>query len=805
MKRFDLPPRVLVGMLLLLCAAAVCRADGLIIIQNESLRPLPGNFAFAPLEITYHHVSVDIVDQVATTTVDQDFYNPNPRQLEGTYLFPLPAGSHIDKFSMDIGGTMTDAELLPADRARSIYEEIVRKYRDPALLEYVGRDAFKVRIFPILGNSHKKIKLSYTQLLKSEGGLVEYSYPMNTEKFSAKLLESVSVRINLASKDPLKSIYSPTHTVDIRRDGEHRAVIGYEQTHVRPDADFKLVFSRSKQAVGVDLLTYRQSGEDGYFLLLASPGLEAPRGAVQQKDVCFILDTSGSMAGPKIEQAKKALSFCVNSLNEGDGFEIIRFSTECEPLFNELRPASHENVDKALGFVKDLRAVGGTAIEDALHQALTMKHHPDRPFVVVFLTDGMPTIGETNEDALVNQVANLSHDNTRVFCFGIGNDVNTHLLDRIADGTRAFATYVAPEEDIEVKVSNFFTGIKEPALSNVQLSFTGDAIRTHQMYPSQIPDLFKGEMLTAFGRYSGHGPAAVKITGTINGQPQTFVTDVSFCDNDTSHAFIPRLWATRRVGYLLDQIRMHGDSRELVDEITRLAREHGIVTPYTAYLILEDERSRHVPLERQNFRELGMDDRVRGGAEERVLQATSEAKDESTRSGRRAADAARDVGALKQNANLDALQNAEQNAALSKGTADPKLATATPAHAASGGPAEPSAAGAGAAGSGAADPGASGPGAQGQTSAAAPAVDGYRVSRNYAQQARVINGRAFYQNGTIWTDSTAQSNATLKQQQIAFNSDAYFDLLRRHPEAAAWLSLGAEVDLVLDDTLYSVR
>ncbi|HWE94747.1 MAG TPA: VIT domain-containing protein [Tepidisphaeraceae bacterium] len=783
MKRsFHALRMLLLGILAVFAMAGVCRADGFIIIHNPPPSMVPGHFAFAPLEVTYHHVTVDINDQVATTSVDQEFFNPNSGDLEGTYIFPLPAGAHIDKFSMDINGKMMDAELLPADKARALYEEIVRKYRDPALLEYMGRDAFKVRIFPIQANSRKKVKLQYTQLLTADTGLIEYAYPMNTEKFSARPLAEVSVKVTLNSKDPLKTIYSPSNSVDIKREGERRAVIGWEQKNVRPDQDFKLIFSRSKQAVGVDLLTYRAAGEDGYFLLLASPGLEAAKGAIQKKDVCFILDTSGSMAGPKMEQAKKALSFCVNNLNEGDRFEVIRFSTECEPLFGELKNAEKPNVEKALSFVKDLKAIGGTAINDALHQALAMKHDESRPFVVVFLTDGQPTIGETSEDAIVAQADKDSHGNTRVFCFGIGTDVNTHLLDRIAADTRAVSQYVLPEEDIEVKVSNFYTKIKEPVLSDVKLAFTGNDMHISQLYPGQMPDLFKGEVLVAFGRYSGKGPAAVKITGTLNGEAQTFATDVNFAEQETTNSFIPRLWATRRVGYLLDQIRLHGESKELKDEVTRLAREHGIVTPYTAYLILEDEQRRNVPVSMQSFRELGEDERVRRGAEDRVHQYYKEARSESARTGSKALDASKDAFDLKNGENLGSIAQSGQNSALAKAPA-----------------AQPYGAGAGA-GSVAGRPAQSEWGTAGK-----PANYGYRQAQNYTQQARVLRGRAFYQNGNTWTDSTAQNRKDLKQKQVQFNSDDYFALLKQHPEAAQWLSLGNEVDVVLDDTLYQVR
>jgi Ca-activated chloride channel family protein len=357
-----------VCLLALLSVADVVRADGLIVIQQPAVVPPPGpvptprpRFAFAPLEVTYHRVNVQIHDQVATTSVDQEFYNPNNARLEGTYLFPLPDGAHVDRFAMDVNGRMTEAELLDADKARGVYEDIVRKYRDPALLEYVGRGALRARGFPIEPNSKKQIKITYTQLLKSDSGLVEYTYPLNTEKFSAAPLKDVSVRVTIACADPIKSVYSPSHKAEVRRDGERAATIGYEEKNVRPDADFKVLFSRAKSDVGVDLLTYRNSPDDGYFLLLASPGFgPSAQDQVQQRDVCFVIDTSGSMAeagGKKMEQAKKALSFCLQNLNDGDRFEVIRFSTEAEGLFDALRPADKANVDKEQSYVQSLKHI----------------------------------------------------------------------------------------------------------------------------------------------------------------------------------------------------------------------------------------------------------------------------------------------------------------------------------------------------------------------------------------------------------------------------------------------------------------
>jgi Ca-activated chloride channel family protein len=543
-------------------------------------RAAPHHYIFAPLEVASVKVQTRINDQVAVTSIDQEFYNPNAARLEGTFIFPVPKGAHLDRFTMEIDGKQVDAELLTADKARRVYEDIVRKMRDPALLEYAGRDIFKVRIFPIEPNSRKRISLSYTQLLKSDNGLVGYSLPLSTEKFSCKPTRNLSVKVDVQTKRSLKSIYSPTHTVEIKRDGSNRAIAGFEATDVKGETDFALFFAAEKDEVGVNLLTYRVSGEDGYFLLLASPGLETKDRQVIPKDIVFVLDTSGSMAGKKLEQAKKALQFCVENLNDNDRFELIRFSTEVEPLFDKLVEANKQNRDRAEMFVDHLRPMGATAIDDALKKALGLqtgrerssedKQSAGRPFAIIFLTDGRPTIGTTDEERIVANVEKENDGRTRIFCFGIGTDVNTHLLDRITEKTRGFSQYVLPEEDIEVKVSGFFSKIKEPVLANPELKFSGD-IRVSKLYPSPLPDLFKGEQLVLVGRYSGRGDSAAVLEGMVQGGSRKFAYDVKFAETCSENDFIPRLWATRRVGYLLDEIRLHGENSELRDEVTELA------------------------------------------------------------------------------------------------------------------------------------------------------------------------------------------------------------------------------------------
>ena len=750
-----------------LVLANLALADGLIIVhppQDPGVawhRPVvpPGHFSFAPLEVNYHRVSVEINDLTATTSIDQEFHNPHGFLLEGTYIFPLPVGAHIDKFAMDINGTMTEAELLPADKARALYEDIVRRMKDPALLEYVGRDAFKVRIFPIEPRSNKRIRITYTQLLKDERGLVEYIYPLNTEKFSAIPVKDVSVKVAIHSKTPIKTVFCPSHEAEIKRHDDTSAVIGFEARDVRPDSDFKVLFSRTPNPLGVDLLCARRPGEkDGHFLLLASPGFTAPA-AVQPKDLCFVLDTSGSMAGGKLDQAKKALRFCLANLNPDDRFEIIHFATEAEGRFKSLVKADADHLAKANAAIDAFKPTGGTAIGDAMQQALALRQPAEtRPYLVVFLTDGLPTVGETREDPLVDQVKKDNTAGTRIFSFGIGSDVNTHLLDRIATETRALSQYVSAKEDLELKLSAFFAKIKDPVFSNLKLAFTNPEIQISQLQPGRLPDLFNGDMLVLFGRYTGAGAAAVKISGIFNGEPREFVADVSFAEAAPGNDYIPQLWATRRVGWLLDEIRLRGTSAELVDEATRLARQYGIVTPYTAYLILEDERKRGVPVAQRNMRELEGDSAVYSKAQSRMDSLDREARSESLRSGDSAVANAGSVGGLqRQGAAVPAAPEVQR-----------ELAKVSPAPA---------------------------------------ATVGYRMAKtqNYATQTRNLNGRAFFQNGSVWTDSTAQAKPGLKQVNLQFNSDAYFALLRDQPAATQWLALGNNLDLVLGDTLYQIR
>ncbi|MFZ2322733.1 MAG: VIT domain-containing protein [Ignavibacteriaceae bacterium] len=710
-------------------------ADGFIVIPKPN--PLPNPF---PLEVVYHNVDVKIDGQSAVTTIDQSFYNPTNYQLEGYYIFPIPKGAVINDFTMIINGKETKAELLDSDKARKIYEDIVRQMRDPALLEYSEQNIFKLRIFPIEPRSEKKISITYTQILESDNNLLEYIYPLNTEKFSAKPLKNVSVKIDLKSNENLKNIYCPTHEVDIVNKSDNHSVISYEAENVKPDIDFKLYFSKNPSTVGLSLSTYQSRNEDGYFLLSVSPSIQIDKNNIENKDITFILDVSGSMYGDKLDQAKRALLYCIGNLNQNDHFNIIRFSTEAYSLFSSLENADKKNINEAKRFIDDLQAIGGTNIEEAFQLAFKNYQTTNRPHFVVFLTDGKPTIGEMNEEKLVKKILIANKNKSRIFTFGIGDEINTHLLDKLTDETKAWRTYVSDEEDIEIKVSNFYDKIQSPVLSDLKLDF-GNNIKVYQSYPKDLPDLFKGSNLLVLGRYKGKGTAKITLSGLLNGQQKEYFLKENFKSDNDRYNFIPTLWASRRIGYLLDVIRLNGENKELIDEVTALAREQGIITPYTSYLIMEDEDLR--------IRQGRLVDGLQTLPQRPELKRKNEADYfmMNDKSG---------SGSVKVSEEFQSLNSASNFKQTQQGNERLNY------------------------------------------------IDSKGVNQNLSQQVRNVLGRAVYQQDKFWVDSELQKRETKNVKRIQFGTDEYFKLLNKEPETAQFLALGQNVKFFYNNTFYEV-
>jgi Ca-activated chloride channel family protein len=552
---------------------------------------IPDEKTVPPLAMVNHKVNITIEDQIAITKVDQTFRNHTPRALEATYVFPVPKGAKVDKFTMWVNGKEISGELVEADKARQIYESIVRRVQDPGLLEYMGNDLFKLRVFPIPANGEQRVTLQYKSIAGKEAKLVEYIYPLKTDGKATATLDEFSITATIKSQHNVTNVYSPTHALRIDRVSDREVKVAFEKQQGLLDKDFQLFYGTGDKDVGLTVLTHRPiAAEKGYFTLLISPKVEIPKEYQVPRDIVMVLDTSGSMRGVKMTQAQKAMKYCLNNLSSKDRFAMINFATSVSTWRDSLTDAGADELKAARKWVDELDATGGTAINDALARALEFRPAKDegRTFTIIFFTDGVPTIGETNCDKILKNTLAKNTSNTRVFTFGVGDDVNASFLDQLAEQTRALSTYVRPAEDIEAKTSALYAKISNPVLANLKLTTTAD-IRFDDMYPVQLPDLFHGNQLIVMGRYSGKGATAIKLTGQVGKETKDFVYEFTFPEKtEDGHEFVEELWARRKVGFLLDQIRANGQKKELVDEVVLLAKKYGITTPYTSYLIVPD-------------------------------------------------------------------------------------------------------------------------------------------------------------------------------------------------------------------------
>jgi Ca-activated chloride channel family protein len=536
------------------------------------------------LTIRSHRATVTIDNQIATTEIEQVFFNQNDWVAEGTYIFPIPGDATVDQFTMVVDGQPVEARVLSADEARAIYEEIVRKMRDPALLELIGRGAIQASIFPIEPGAERLIQIRYQQALTADHGLVRYVYPFRNERFSAMPLESASIRVEIASTAPLRAIYSPSHAIATNRIDDNHATVGWEATAVTATEDFELFYTTSDSGIGVNLVSYFDPGTgEGTFLLLAAPGIRTNQPVVA-KDVIVVLDTSGSMEGEKIEQAKGALRSILDRLNTGDRFTIVEFSTGVRTFSNEL--LSPDQAPAALDWVQNLQATGGTDINGGLQTALSLVD-AGRPTYILFLTDGQPTEGEVNIPAILGNVTVNAPDGIRLFSFGVGDDVDTVLLDTIAQQNHGASVYVRPGEALDQAVGELYGKISTPVLTD--LSLIVDGAQIEELFPAPLPDLYAGSQAIIAGRYRVGGPVTITLSGQVNGEQQSFIYEGQSLSTEGGQESLPRLWATRKIGYLLTQIRLYGENSEWVQAIVDLSVRFGIVTPYTSYLITEDD------------------------------------------------------------------------------------------------------------------------------------------------------------------------------------------------------------------------
>jgi len=559
-----------------LAAGDHARAHGVLVPTD---RMLP------PLGLAHHRVEIAIDGGLATVTIDQTWRNTSDRPLEATYLFPVPKAGVVTGFELEVNGKMQKGEMLERDKARRIYEDIVARMRDPGLVEWMERDLFQVRIFPVPARGEQRLRLRYAQPLETLAGTYRLTYPLRTSAQAARTLEDFTLTVRIRDAVPVGTVYSPTHKIAVSHRG-HEVIVGFEDERVLLDKDFVLYFGVSTQDIGISAILHRERGEPGFFLLTAAPRAALESSEVQGKNVIFVLDTSGSMTGDKIVQAKAALRYCIDRLGADDRFDVLRFSSDVERLSpSGLVVASEANKRRALDFVDDFEAAGGTAIDEALRAAIGSVAS-ERGALILFVTDGRPTVGEVDAGAILDAASRKNSGHARIFTMGVGEDLDTHLVDLIADRHGGTSHYVRPGEDVKVAISALYEHIAYPVLSDVTLTI--DGVRTYAVLPQRLPDLFRGQQLVVAGRYRDGGKARVRLEGRLGKETRRFEITVDFPEEQKDQDFVASIWAHRQVGQLLDQIRLTGETTALREEVVQLAKRYGIVTPYTSWLVVDD-------------------------------------------------------------------------------------------------------------------------------------------------------------------------------------------------------------------------
>ncbi|UCC72231.1 MAG: VWA domain-containing protein [Gemmatimonadota bacterium] len=553
--------------------------------------------------LPHHHVErlrsdvtvrIDGERRVAHVEVEEVFRNNSRVMQEGDYLYPIAPEAVFTDFSLFMGEEELRGEVLPADEARRIYEEIVRRKKDPALIELVGHGVLRARVFPIEPGDTRRIILRYTQILGKDGDLLRFRYPRvvgtvpgteQSERSTPDLRRradhpfTLTVRVDGAER--FATPYSPTHVIEVRERGRDELEIAHSGD--ASARDFELFLPLRESFVGASVVAHAPSGEPGYFMLLIAPPAHGDEMHIP-RDLTLVLDVSGSMSGVKIEQARDALDQILAGLRPEDRFRLITFASVVRSFGEDFVHADRATLREARDYLAGVRAEGSTNIVDALREALDPESEAGRLSLIVFLTDGKPTVGETAPERIA-EVAERLRDGERVFAFGVGYDVNTYLLDRLAEGGRGTVSYVQPGDDVEEAVSSLTRKISFPALSDLRI--VRAPAELEDFYPNPLPDLFYGEDLILFGRYRGHGGGQLVLEGTRAGETQRFTYEVELPRRENDNDFIPRLWAARKAGALTAYLRLHGADPEVVEEIRQLGLRYGIITEYTSYLVEE--------------------------------------------------------------------------------------------------------------------------------------------------------------------------------------------------------------------------
>jgi Ca-activated chloride channel family protein len=571
---------------------------------------IPQARSYAPgrspaLQITSVTVGVVIRDRIATTMIEIRLRNPGGARQEAELLVPVPDGAGVRGFAFQGAGAEPSARLLSRDEGRAIYDRIIAQARDPALLEFAGFNLVRSSVFPVEPGGTQAVRLTYEHLLAVNGDRIDYVLP-RSESIEYTVPWKIAVKISAGTS--ITAVYSPSHRLRTARPKPNEAAVELDAGAGTEPGPFRLSFLRERADLSASLFAYpdpRIGG--GYFLLLAGlpPPSAKPDSAGLRREVTLVIDRSGSMRGEKLAQVREAALQVLAGLDEGEVFNIILYNEGVEPFAGRPVRKSRATIKDATEFLEGMTARGGTNIHDALLEALRQPPAGGTLPIVLFMTDGLPTVGQTSEAAIRELARKGNPHQRRIFTFGVGVDLNTPLLEKVAYESRATTTLILPGEDVEVKVAAVFQRLRGPVLADPILTIdeTSTRRRARELIPSRIPDLFEGDQIVLLGQYVGEEPLEFVLRGNYRGTPRGFRFRLSLDQATTRNGFVPRLWASRKIGLLVDAIREQGGTpgvvsleakgttsaatRELVDEIVRLSTEFGILTEYTAFLARE--------------------------------------------------------------------------------------------------------------------------------------------------------------------------------------------------------------------------
>ncbi len=539
------------------------------------------------LEIKQQDVRVTINNSIAVTQIDQVFVNTENRQVEALYTFPVPKAASVSNFSMWIGGKEMIGEVIEKERARQIYESYKRQRRDPGLLEQVDYKQFEMRIFPIPAGAEQRIRIEYYQQLDADHDWATYVYPLATNAGGKPIDTTVkgrfSMNVDVKSEVPIKELRSESHSDDfvVVSHQPQYAQAAMELTEGDLARDIVLAFQTKRPRTGLDVVTSHPRGEDGYFMITLTPGDDLSS-TMEPMDYVFLLDISGSMArDDKLQISRKSVTAFIESLSEQDRFDCLAFNLAAAPLFKAMQPATQENLDQAKAFFAEQRARGGTVLQPAISAAYAYRDH-DRPLNVVLLSDGMTEVGEQAE---LLRLIEARPDGVRVFCIGVGNEVNRPLLEQMATQAGGLAAFVSTEDSFARQAQLMRQKLIRPAIQGLNVQFQGGKVQNVE--PRELGDLFYGTPIRLFGRYGSSGSVTVSLSGQVQGGPWKQTVSMQLPEADEGNSEIERMWAQQRVARLLDRERAGKGSAR--DEIIRLCEGYSIVSPYASMLVLEND------------------------------------------------------------------------------------------------------------------------------------------------------------------------------------------------------------------------